>query len=157
MNSKDHHILSYLRQDARTSIASISQSIQMPISTIYDKMIKMQKENIITRFTALVDFPKLGYHYHAKIILQVKREQRHDFLVFLQQHPSINSLAEINTGYEFFVETIHPTIKEYLEFIEQLKERFEIYDLKEHQVISILEQEKFLQLYNSINSDLLPY
>ena len=149
MNPKDHHILSHLRQDSRTSLSSISQSIEMPISTIYDKMIKMKKENIITRFTALVDFPKLGYHYHAHVILKIKREQRQDLLTFFSQQPSINSLAEINTGYELFVETIHPTVKEYVEFMDKIKERFEIYDVQEHQVISILEREKFLQQKHS--------
>ncbi len=145
MTLKEHSIISHLRHDARTSLASISHSIQMPISTVYDKITKMHHSNVITRFTALVDFSKLGYHYHAKLALKVNRTQRKDIFQFLQEHDSINSLYEINGGFDFLIETIHPSIKEYIEFLDAIKEQFDLEQIQEYQVISTVQQEKFLQ------------
>ena len=143
MKEKEMHILSHLRKDARTSLAAISYSIQMPISTIYDKINRWNKGKIIKRFTTLVDFPRLGFHYHAKLALRVPKEKKKELSTFLQQHSSLNSLHEINNGFDFFLETVHKDVKEYVEFVEELKQ-YDVFDLQEYQVINELAREKFL-------------
>lgn len=144
MDEKERKIISKLRKDARTSLASIAQEVQMPISTIYDKINRLHKNNIIQQYTALVDFPKLGFHHHMHLVIKVKKEQKKDLLLFLQHKSEVNSIHEINGGFDFYIETLHLSIKGYSTFIEELKECFNIKELHEYQVIGVLEKEKFL-------------
>ncbi|MBU0456632.1 MAG: Lrp/AsnC family transcriptional regulator [Nanoarchaeota archaeon] len=144
MNEKELQIISHLRNDARTSLSTVSQEVEMPISTVYDKVTRMHKSSIVKKYTALVDFPKLGYHYNAKIALRVPREQKGELFTFLQNHKSINSFHEINNGFDFLIETIHKDIKEYLSFMEILQESFTIQELHEYQIINDVFREKFL-------------
>lgn len=146
MNQKELKIISHLRKDARASLASVSNEIQIPISTTYDKINRLQQNNIIKRFTTLVDFSKLGYHHHSKLALRVPREQKGELLSFLQKNFSVNSLHEINGGFDFMVEIIHQNIKEHLAFIEKLQECFDIIEMLEFQIIKEVESEKFLGL-----------
>lgn len=143
MEEKERQIISHLRKDARTSLAAISQEIEMPISTVYDKINRMQQNNIIKKHTIIVDFPKLGYHYHAKIALKIQKKQKEELVNFLKNHLSVNSIYEINNGFDLFVETFHKNVKEYLEFMDSLQEGFEIIEIKEYQVINEIENEKF--------------
>ncbi len=144
MDEKERQILSELRKDARASLSSISQSVGIPISTIYDKINRMQRDNIINKYALLVDFPKLGYHHHAHLALKVSKLQRKDLLSFLQKNNSINSLHEIDGGFDFMFETVHKDVKEYSLFMEELKENFSIIEVKEYQVINVLDRERFL-------------
>lgn len=144
MNEKERQIISQLRKDARTSLASISFEVGMPLSTIYDKINRLHKDNVIKKYTALVNFPSLGFHYHAKLVLKIKKEERKELQLFLQKNQSVNSLYEINNGFDFLIETVHQNIKEYLSFKDGLEECFNILDIKEFQVINVIEKEKFL-------------
>ena len=144
MKEKERLIISHLRQNSRKSLGSISESIEMPISTIYDKINRFNKDKVIKRFTALIDFKKLGYHHHSKIALQVPRFQKQSLQDFLINHPAINSLHEINGGFDFLVETIHKDVKEYLGFIETLNESFDILNKQEFLIVNEIEREKFV-------------
>jgi len=143
MDEKERRIISELRKDARTSMSTISQSVGMPISTIYDKINRMQRENVIHKYALLIDFPKLGYHHHAHLALKVDKTNRISALSFLKSHPCINSLHEINGGFDFMFETVHRDVKEYSLFLEELKEKFSILELREYQIINVIDREKF--------------
>lgn len=144
MNEKERSIISSLRKDARTSLASIAQEVQVPISTIYDKINRLHREKVIKKYTALLDFPQLGYHYHATLAIRVSPAQKGELLLFLQQHHSINSIHVINGGFDFLVETIHRDIKEYLAFREGLQQSYNTIHFQEYQLIEEVEREKFL-------------
>ncbi|MFA6461012.1 MAG: winged helix-turn-helix transcriptional regulator [Candidatus Woesearchaeota archaeon] len=143
MDEKERQIISELRKDSRTSLSAISQSVGMPISTIYDKINRMQRENLIHKYALLIDFPKLGYHHHAHLALKVDKAQRKGLSSFLENHASINSLHEIDGGFDFMFETVHKDVKEYSLFLEELKEKFSVLELKEYQVINIIDRERF--------------
>ena len=115
----------------------------IPISTVHDKTKKLQKDNTITRYTTLVDFKRLGFHYHTKIAIQISHHQRDDFLLYLKTRNCINSLFEVNGGFDVMIETLHRDIKEHLVFMEELHEAFEIIETKEFQIINPVLQESF--------------
>ena len=142
MNEQERYLISYLRKDAKTSLSSLSKQISMPISTIYDKINRLHRNLVITKYTALVDFVKMGYNHHAHLVLKVNKTQRKELQLFLQKHQAVNSLHEINGGFDFWVETLHKDIKEYTAFLEGLKDNFQILALHEYQVIGEVEREK---------------
>jgi DNA-binding Lrp family transcriptional regulator len=138
MNQKEQRIISNLRKDARTSLAAISHDVEMPISTIYDKINKLNRDNVITRYAALVDFTKMGFHHHMKLVVKVARHQRKELSLFLQKNAALNSLREISGG--FIAELIHRDAKEYLAFVEGLQENFEV-EVTEYQVLADIKRE----------------
>ena len=136
-------IILQLREDARTSLAAISSSINSPISTIHDRVRRLQEKRVVKKFTILVDFSKLGYHHHGKLIFKVNPLQKQALFAFLKDHPAVNSLTEINSGFDFFAEIIHHNVKEYYSFLDTLHESFELTELQEFQVIEDITREQF--------------
>lgn len=143
MEEKERWIINHLRKDSRISLASISHNIAIPISTIYDKINRLHREKVITKYTTLVDFPKMGYHHRATLALKVPSSQKDELLTFLRNHASINNLHEVNGGFDFLIDTVHKDIKSYVSFMDELNECFDLLEIHEYQMIEELEREKF--------------
>ena len=143
-DQKEHKIISHLRKDARKSMALISQEANIPVSTIHDKIHRMHKDKVIKRFTTIIDFSKLGYHHRSKIALKVPFTQKEALLTFLRENLSINSLYEINGGFDFMIEAIFKNIKEQIEFVQKLRNDFDITNFQEFQIVNDIDRERFL-------------
>ncbi len=143
MKKKERQIISHLRQNAKVSLAKISQETEIPVSTVHDKINRLEKEGVIKKHTTLVDYQKLGYHHHHNILLNINRSQKKEFLLFLLKHQAVNSIQEVNEGHRFLIETVHQNIKEYLAFIDGLQEMFDVSDIQEYLVIDEVKKEGF--------------
>ena len=143
LNQKDLKILAHLRKDARMPLTKMSKKIQVPVSTIFDRL-KMSESSIITKHTSLLDFTKLGYHTHANIAIKVDSEHKEELKKYLIKHQSTNSVYKINNGYDFLIEGVFKHIKNMEEFIDDLEKRFKITDKKFFFVIEDLKKEEFM-------------
>ena len=63
---------------------------------------------------------------------------------YYDNRTTINNLFKINNGFDFMVETIHKDIKEYLNFIDELDEAFDITEKQEYQIINEIKKENFV-------------
>jgi DNA-binding Lrp family transcriptional regulator len=61
-NNDDFEILAHLRQNSRTNLTKISKETAVPISTIFDR-IKRYNKDVIIKNTVLLDFRKIGYEH----------------------------------------------------------------------------------------------
>jgi len=143
MNQKDLKIISYLRQDARMPLTTMSKKTSIPVSTIFDRL-RVNEQNLIIKHTSLLDFTKLGYFTRANINFKVAREDKEALKEYLMKHQSINSVYKINNGYDYMVEGIFRQIKDMEEFIDQIENKFKIEDSKSFFIIEDLKRESFM-------------
>lgn len=143
MDKKDLLIIAHLRKNARQRITSMSKKIQMPVSTIFDR-IKVQENNVIKKHTTLLDYSKLGFNARANIIVKVDRNQRDELQEFLMKNWNVNSLAKINNGYDFLAEVIFKNIKDAEDFLENIEDKFKIKSKQVYYIIDELKKEEFL-------------
>jgi DNA-binding Lrp family transcriptional regulator len=149
MNQKDLKIISHLRKDARMPLTKMSRKIQMPVSTIFDRL-KQQEQELILKHTCLLNFNKMGYTTRANILLKIDVENKDQLKDYLVKHELINSVYRINNGYDYMVEGIFKQIKDMEDFIENLKQKFKIKDLKQFYIIDDLKREEFMAEPNLI-------
>jgi Lrp/AsnC family transcriptional regulator, leucine-responsive regulatory protein len=146
VNERELAIISHLRKDSRTSLAFISEEIEMPPSTIYDKINRLQRDDVIKSYTVMLDFKKLGLNHHAKIVLKINKIYHKKLLEYLKKHNIVNSISQINSGFDFMVETLSKDIKEYLDFIDEVKIKFGVIDLYDYLIVDEIEKEKIFRL-----------
>lgn len=142
INKKDLIVISYLRQNARETLTRLSRKTHIPVSTIYDKL-KLHEHELITKYTSLLDFSKLGFNTRANIILKVDRNKRDEVKDYLIKHQNINSVCKINNG-DFMIDVIFKHIKDMEDFIENLEQRFDIRDRHVYYVIEDIKRESFM-------------
>lgn len=143
IKKRDLHLISHLRKDARQSLADISKKTDIPITTIYDNL-KLHEQKLIKRYTALLDFKKLGFHIKANIALMVAREDKARLENYLMKHSLVNSLYRINGSFDFLAEVLFKEIKDVELFVEEIEGLFKIKEKRIFHILDDLKQEDFL-------------
>jgi DNA-binding Lrp family transcriptional regulator len=88
-------LLSELRKDARASVPLLAEKLGIAQSTAYDRIRRM--ESFITKYTALIDFRKLGYGSHSYFVLRAQPDDRKLYCDILSSHPNVNNLFWISS------------------------------------------------------------
>ena len=71
MDEKDRLIISILQENSRLSTRQISKKAQLPITTVHNRIKKMNKEGIIKNYTIVPDYKKLGMSVVAYVLMSV--------------------------------------------------------------------------------------
>ncbi len=143
MQEKEILLISKFRENSRTSLTKLSRQTKIPVSTLFDKIKEYEKNKLIRKHTALIDFKQLGYHVKTQILLTAKKERKEELHKFLLRHPRINTFFRINNGYDYLAEAIFKDLEELDEFNRKLEEH-EPQEKKEFFVMEDIKREEFL-------------
>ena len=142
-SKKDIEIISQLRNNARTKITKISRTINVPVTTIYDR-VRAHEKKIVKKHTTLLDFSQLGFLTSAQLIIKVDKKSRDALGRFLLEAPNINTLYKTNYGSDFLAECIFRNTAELQNFKEQIEEMFNTKDIQVFNIVEELKKEEFL-------------
>jgi len=143
IEKRDLVLLAHLRKNARATLTEIGKEMNMPVSTIFERL-KGPLSSYIKRHTCILDNNKLGFTSRATLILKVDKEQKKEMGQFLQKHQNVNSLYRINNGYDFLVDIIFKQMIDLEEFIELLESRYKLRHKEVYFIIDEVKQEGFL-------------
>ncbi|MBI2139652.1 Lrp/AsnC family transcriptional regulator [Candidatus Woesearchaeota archaeon] len=143
VKEKDLAIISHLRKNARESITYISRQIHVPVSTIFDRL-RLREEDLIKRYTLLINFEKAGYPVRSNILIKVSALDKERLGSFLKQCCFVNSLYAVDNGFDFLLEGIFRDNAELQRFTQSLEQEFSIIRVMRHQVLQEYKEESFL-------------
>ena len=72
LDKKDHQILKELQLNSKLTTQQISKKTLIPITTIHNRIKRLEKEGIIQGYTVTLDHKKLGFDILAFILLTVR-------------------------------------------------------------------------------------
>jgi Lrp/AsnC family leucine-responsive transcriptional regulator len=75
LDEKDSAILEELMKDSRKTTKAIARFLDIPRATVHDRIAKLEKKNIIRKYTALPDYSQLGLAVTAFILVQFEPEK----------------------------------------------------------------------------------
>lgn len=140
LDEKELLILVELRKNSRRSLAEMSRKTDIPSSTIFDKLIELNKA-IIRKNVTLFNFDKVGYCVKVNFIIKCRKER--EIKEFLLRNNNVNSAYRVNNGADFFIECLFKDMHELELFKEELAE-FGIDNLKEHHTVEEIKKEEFM-------------
>jgi len=144
ISEKDVEIISHLRKNARNKVTTISRSIEMPVTTIYDRVKVQHNKGIIKKSVALLDFNKIGFNSVSLIALKTNKHNKEELKEFLHNHSNINSLYRINNGHDFLAECIFEDANKLQDFIEETEWKFDLQPPAVFNIIHELKKEEFM-------------
>lgn len=71
MDDVDEDILAELRKNAKVSLKQMSKKFGVPLSTLYQRIKKMEELGVIKNYTVELDWRKLGFGIKAYILVFV--------------------------------------------------------------------------------------
>ena len=131
-----------MRKGKRLNISRIARLLNMPISTLSDRIKRIEKNYIIKR-SSLLNYSTLGYFAHAKLAIKIEREKRQEFIDFLKEEKCVNSIYHINSGFDFFIDVIFKNAIEMKRWMEDSKNKFNL-DMQTFQILKIEQREGFM-------------
>jgi DNA-binding Lrp family transcriptional regulator len=143
ISNKDAEILSHFRNNARKKITFISRDLNIPATTIYDKL-RVHEKKYVKKHSTLLDFPKLGLHTKAHISIKTDKNSKEALQNYLMQQPNINSLSRLGFGSDFMAEVVFRNIGELESFSNALESNYNIEQLQIFNVVEELKKEDFL-------------
>ena len=75
IDETDERILKHLLVDARQSARQLAQKLGMSTVTVLSRIKKLEKANVIQRYTAIIDHEKIGYTLTAIIEIMAKNDK----------------------------------------------------------------------------------
>ena len=122
MDGMDIKILHCLKKNAREKASEISKEIHLAVSTVIERIRKMESSGIIQSYTIILDEKKLGNDVTALLEVSLEHPKYYDaFTEMIQSNPNIVSCYYMTGDFDFILknickssehlENIHRTIK----------------------------------------------
>ena len=123
MDKLDYQILNELKKNARQTASDISKSIHLSVSTVIERIKKLEKSGLIQSYTVITDDSKLGND--ITVLMEISMEHpryNEDFIKQVNTHPNIIACYYLTGEFDFLLkicckssdhlEQIHKHIKD---------------------------------------------
>lgn len=123
MDKLDYQILGELKMNARQTASEISKTIHLSVSTVIERIKKMEKSGLIRTYTVITDDHKFGND--ITVLMEVGMEHpryNEDFIKYINDAPNIVACYYLTGEFDFLLkiccrssehlEQIHNQIKD---------------------------------------------
>lgn len=132
LDEKDRKILEFLKNNSKLTTQHISKQTMVPITTVHNRIKKLEKAGIIKGYTIRVDHKKLGYGILAFVLVTVKYDlpngrkmDQMELSEKLSRHPNVEECHIVAGGTDIILKTRVKDMDELNDFI--------IRDLRAHE------------------------
>lgn len=93
LDELDIAVLEELEKNARQTVATLARRVNSPISTVRDRMQRMQRAGVIRRYTVLLDYEQLGFP--IKAVVHTSRDQSVPIRTFISEAIKLPEIASV--------------------------------------------------------------
>lgn len=142
IDALDRDILNLLSYDARMPTVDIANKLNSSVSTVNNRIKRLEKTGVIREFTVSIDFPKLGFHLY-KVNLSLRAKANYSSIIkYVESIPNFfaidKSLGFVDLELEFYLKDSNH-LKKIMEDIEQKYPN----DIKYYSYFKVLEIKKY--------------
>jgi DNA-binding Lrp family transcriptional regulator len=119
-------ILRMLFKNARENIATMAHDLDVSVDIVRGRMRKLEEERVIKRYTALIDYSKLGYEWYKTFLYfkSLNRAELDRFMEYALDNPHIVHFIKQISPWEIELEVMCEGFGEYNKVIAGLTEEF---------------------------------
>ncbi|WP_337860452.1 Lrp/AsnC family transcriptional regulator [Ferroplasma sp.] len=120
IDKKDMKIIDYLKEHGRDKISDISNSLQIPRATIFERMERLRKDGFIKKYTVDLNYEKLGFSVLAYIMIQYNPKSTIDqrtLCVNLSKMDNVISASIVTGDWDIMLLTAQKNMRELSKFV----------------------------------------
>lgn len=104
MDSKDHKLLSLLRENARMSVAQLATALGVSRGTVQNRIDKLIANRVLLGFTVRTAPEAAGYRVRAMMMISVEGDRSDPILTALRGYPEVRALHTTNGRWDIVAE-----------------------------------------------------
>jgi len=147
IDEKDFKIIELLKQNSKLTTQQISKKTLIPITTIHNRIKKLEKEGIIKNYTLELDHKKLGKSISAYILMEVnytelknKGVEQEDLAKKIGSHELTENISLITGDYDLIAKVLAKDVSQLDEFVTKFLRKVD--GIKKTQTMIILHDSK---------------
>ncbi len=124
LDEKDTAIIAALKENAKLSTQQIARKTRIPVTTVHNRIKKLEKEGVIRGYTVVLDNKKIGKPIAAFILVTVDykllkelRRSQYELAQQLLRNPAVESSAMITGASDIIIKIRCSSIDELNEFV----------------------------------------
>ena len=122
LDSIDIQILSRLKQNARMKASQISDEVGLSISSVTERIHKLEKNGVITSYTVLVNQKAIGNDTIALMEVSLEHPKYYEnFVELINSHNSIAECYYIAGDFDFILKVITKTAQNLEDILNYIK------------------------------------
>lgn len=121
MDHIDEQIITLLQKNARTSLKELSEAVFLTTPAVSNRIERLERDGIITGYSAKINPLKLGYHITAFINMELEPVQKIEFYPFINSVPNVVECNCVTGNYSMLMKGVFPSTMELDTFIGQLQ------------------------------------
>ncbi|AGO61801.1 MULTISPECIES: Lrp/AsnC family transcriptional regulator [Ferroplasma] len=125
IDKKDMKIIEYLKEHGRDKISDISNALQIPRATIFERMERLRKDGFIKKYTVDLNYDKLGYSVMSYIMIQYNPKASIDqrtLCLNLSKMDNVISASIVTGDWDIVLLTAQKSMRDLSKFVlEQLR------------------------------------
>ena len=103
MDAIDKKILELLQANGRMTVKEITQTISLTAPAVSERIKRLEKENIIEGYTAIVSPKKMGRDIHAIINVSVQPQDTEKLLNLVNNEPLVVECHHVTGEYSYLI------------------------------------------------------
>jgi DNA-binding Lrp family transcriptional regulator len=144
VDQSDLKILEYLRRNSRETMTRMSKETRIPISSVFDRLKRLEAIGVIHRYTSLLDMAKIGIRVRVVVLLKTPDAMKQSIEQWLKETSHVNTLVRINGDWDFMAEGLFNNIHALEVFTEKLRDEFKGAQCSVQYILEDLKREGFV-------------
>jgi len=121
IDKTDVEILRVLEKNSRLSLRKIAKKIGVSVATVMHRINRLEKEGVIRKYVALLDYDKLGYELEAVISVDVAKGKLFEVERKIATDPNVTAVYDITGHFDVVVIARFKTRKALDSFIKKIQ------------------------------------
>lgn len=143
MDETDEKILAKLVENSRMPILKISAQTGIPDSTVSNRLKKLEKSNIIDKYTTILNPEELGINVAAIIIIQTETEKHENVEKELPKLTEVSQVYSVSGEYDILIKLWAHSLDELNDIINSKIRTIDgIEELRELIIMDVLKEEQ---------------
>lgn len=122
MDKIDYKLISLLQHNGRAPLKQLAEEIYLSSPATAARIERLEKEGIITGYTAKIDHKKLGYPIVAFVNLELQPSQKPTFYPFVCNHPNVLECNCVTGHYSMMIKVAFESTEMLDTFIGQIQQ-----------------------------------
>ncbi|NPA98660.1 MAG: Lrp/AsnC family transcriptional regulator [Crenarchaeota archaeon] len=116
----DKRILELLLQDSRRSTRSIAKALNRPVSTVHDRIKRLERKGVIKGYTVVLDEKALGYQIKALILVNVVGRHIEEVENDISRYDNVLTVLDITGEFDVALIAVFHNMDELDRFVKNL-------------------------------------
>lgn len=121
LDETDKKVLNILVDNSRLSLRQIAKKAGISVATAMNHIKKLEKENVIKKYTTKLDYEKIGYDIEVAIEIRISKGKLFEVEKKIAVHPNVFAVYDMTGAFDALVLARFPTRRKMDNFLKKIQ------------------------------------